>query len=278
MLPFRYAHWYVAVSLALTVAAFTPSYFSALPKAPWVHHLHGVTATLWIVLLITQNWSAHRGRWTLHGWSGMGSMALVPVFTVGGLLVTQYTLLKDTAFKAMFGEALSAADFFMSAAFVALYALALRHRNTPALHARYMLSTVILLASPALSRLLAFYVPGFLVRSQQTLPNFGRALHTSMALTAVFCVALIVRDFRKGEPIAPFCGALLATVGMWFAYYVIGYTEPYAAFARGFASLTAWQITSIALVTSTPAVVWGWRGPMTLERRTTPVAATGSAD
>ncbi len=276
MLPFRYAHWYVAAFLALTIAAFTPSYFSVLPKAPWVHHLHGVTATLWIVLLMTQNWSAHRGRWTLHVWSGIGSMALVPVFTVGGLLVTQNTLLKDTAFKGMFGEALSAADFFVSAAFVALYALALRHRKTPALHARYMLSTVILLAGPALSRLLAFYVPGFLVRSLETLPNFGKALHTSMGLTALFCVALIVRDFRKGEPIAPFSGALLATLGMWFAYFVIGYTEPYSAFAHGFASLTAWQITAIALITSTPAVVWGWRAPMTPERGTPRAPATVS--
>ena len=76
-----------------------------------------MTATLWIVLLITQNWSAHRGRWKLHALSGIGSMALVPVFTVGGLLVTQNTLLKDTAFKEMFGEALSAADFFVSATF-----------------------------------------------------------------------------------------------------------------------------------------------------------------
>lgn len=116
MLPFPKAHWYVAAFLVITFAAFMPSYFAVLPDAPWVHHLHGITATLWIVLVITQNWSAHQRSWRMHAWSGMASLPLLPIFTIGGLLVTQHTLLKDTVFKEMFGEALSIADLIVSVA------------------------------------------------------------------------------------------------------------------------------------------------------------------
>ena len=63
MLPFPHAHWFVGFYLIVTFAAFAPSYFIVLPDAPWVHHLHGITATLWIVLLMTQNVTAHRRRW-----------------------------------------------------------------------------------------------------------------------------------------------------------------------------------------------------------------------
>ncbi|MEO0617603.1 MAG: hypothetical protein AAFY69_15850, partial [Pseudomonadota bacterium] len=204
MLPFPRAHWYVAGFLLFTFAAFMPSYFAVLPEAPWMHHLHGVTATLWIVLVMTQNWSAHRRRWGIHAWSGMASLALLPLLTVGGLLVTQRTLLSDSVFKTLFGQALSVADFVVSAAFVAFYTLALRHRRTPDLHARYMLSTVILLAGPVLSRFFVNYVPGFLVRSAETLPKFGNALDASFVLASAFCLALIIRDYRNRKPLAPF--------------------------------------------------------------------------
>ncbi|MEL6543458.1 MAG: hypothetical protein AAFQ82_02460, partial [Myxococcota bacterium] len=173
-----------------------------------------------------------------------------------------HTIAKDTAFKAMFGEALSIADLIVSATFVAFYVLALRHRHTPALHARYMLATVILLAGPSISRLLVNFVPGFLVRSLETLPRFGAALDASLALTIAFCLVLMVRDFRKGESLAPFSATLVATVAMWIGFYAIGYTEAYGEFARWFAAVPAWQITAFACITTVSGIAWGWRAPL----------------
>ncbi|MEO0953195.1 MAG: hypothetical protein AAFY44_17995 [Pseudomonadota bacterium] len=276
MLPFPKAHWYVGAFLVLTFAAFMPSYFAVLPSAPWVHHLHGITATLWIVLIMTQNWSAHRRCWKLHALSGMASMALVPVFTIGGLLVTQNTLLKDSVFKTMFGQALSAADFLVSAAFVLFYTLALRHRRHTAVHARYMLATVILLLGPSLARFLAGYVPGFFVRSLETLPKFGDALDASFVVASTICLMLIIRDYRNGQPILPFFSALLATIGMVVVYYGVGYTEAYASFAAGFAALPAWQIAVFAWVTSAAAVLWAWRSPVPAQPRQVGEAAAAT--
>lgn len=262
MLPFPNAHWYVGGFLLFTLAAFMPSYFAVLTDAPWVHHLHGITATLWIVLVMTQNWSAHNRKWKLHAWSGIASLALLPLFTIGGLLVTKHTLLSTSPFKDMFGHALSAADFFVSFAFVAFYAAALRYRRTPDLHARYMLATVILLAGPSLSRFFANYVPGFLIRSLDTLPKFADALDASFTIACASCLILIIRDYRKGKPVLPFSMALLGTVLMVLSYYVIGQMAIYSPFAEWFSSLASWQISAFALISSSLAVAWAWKVPL----------------
>ncbi len=278
MLPFPRAHWYVAAFMAITFAAFMPSYYAILPDAPWVHHLHGMTATLWIVLLMTQNWTAHHRKWKLHAWSGMASLALVPIFTVGGLLVTQHTLLRSSPFKDMFGTALSVADLIVSVAFVGLYVLALRHRRTPDLHARYMLGTVILLAAPSLSRFFGNYVPGFLIRSMEDLPKFGAALDASFLITATFCIVLILRDYLNRKPIMPFTVVLIATLIMALGYYTVGYSELYAPISTWFAALPAWLITGFGLIVTSAAVWWGWANPDRRQPAKPPIAAVSAAE
>ncbi|MEL6368548.1 MAG: hypothetical protein AAFR91_08905 [Pseudomonadota bacterium] len=261
MLPFPNAHRFVVFFLLLTFAAFLPRYFAVLSTAPWLHHLHGITATAWIVLVATQGWTAHRRKWNAHVWSGMASMALVPLFTLGGLLVTQRTLQSERLFHELFGQALSVADIALSVAFVALYTMALRHRRTPDLHARYMLATLIVLSGPAVSRFFANYVPGFLVRSEETLPKFGAAINASFIIAMAFCLFLIFKDRANGKPIAPFIGALVATVAMIVGYYAVGYRDWYAGVANWIAELPMWQVAVFALSTSIVAVAWGWRNP-----------------
>ena len=262
MLPFKNAHWYVGGFLLVTFVAFMPSYFAVLPDAPWVHHLHGITATLWIVLVMTQNWTAHNGKWNVHVWSGVASLVLVPLFTVGGLLVTQNTLLKTTPFKDMFAHALSAADFFVSFAFVAFFALALRYRRSPDIHARYMLTTIIILAGPSISRFLVNYVPGFLIRDIESLPKFAHALDASFIIASVLCLFLILRDYRASKPLLPFSMALLANLLMVFSYYVIGNMELYNPITEWYSSLTIWQISIFALLSSSLVIAWAWLFPL----------------
>ncbi len=261
MLPFPNAHRFVVFFLLLTFAAFLPRYFAVLSTAPWLHHLHGITATAWIVLVATQSWTAHRRKWNAHVWSGMASMALVPLFTLGGLLVTQRTLQSERLFRELFGQALSVADIALSVAFVALYTMALRHRRTPDLHARYMLATLIVLSGPAISRFFANYIPGFLVRSAETLPKFGAAINASFIIATALCLFLIFKDRVNGKPIAPFICALVATVAMIVGYYTVGRSDWYAGVANWIADLPMWQVAAFALSTSTAAVAWGWRYP-----------------
>ncbi|MEM9689902.1 MAG: hypothetical protein AAF917_10520 [Pseudomonadota bacterium] len=261
MLPFPHAHWLVLLFLLMTFAAFMPGYFLVLSTAPWVHHLHGITATAWIVLVATQNWTAHRGHWNWHVRSGIASLLLVPVFTAGGLLVTHHMLKTESLFNTLFGHALSAADLVVSVAFVVLYTLALRNRRFPDLHARYMLATVILLIGPSLGRFFAGYVPGFLVRSVETLPKFGAALNASFVVASSLCVYLILRDHGRDKPVAPFVGALLTTLAMFLAFYLVGYHAAYATLTAWLAALSVGQVALAGLTVSSAAIAWAWCNP-----------------
>jgi hypothetical protein len=55
---YAHAHWYFLGALAAIVAGFWPSFFRPLGGgSPW-HTIHGITATLWVVALVTQGWLA----------------------------------------------------------------------------------------------------------------------------------------------------------------------------------------------------------------------------
>lgn len=63
---FRHAHRWLLIPLFITLLGFTPSYFLKLGEATWHQHLHGISATLWFVLLIVQPWLATHGRLAQH--------------------------------------------------------------------------------------------------------------------------------------------------------------------------------------------------------------------
>ncbi|MEO1028760.1 MAG: hypothetical protein AAFX02_06835 [Pseudomonadota bacterium] len=276
MLPFPRAHYYVLTFFLVTIAAFAPSYFLILPKAEMAHHVHGITATLWIVLLMTQNWSIHNRKWTFHRYSGLASMALVPLFTIGGLWVTQVTLLSTSPFKDMFGIRLAFADFVATFAFLAFYGLALRHRKSTDQHARYMLATVILLFGPSIARLLANYVPGFLIRAPEDLPKFGDAVHASMLIGLAICLILIARDYLNKKPVTPFVLGLGATMLMYLGFVWVGHTPTWLSFTAWFAAWPLWTVLTLSLVSGVAAVWWGWMYPA--HRSHAPIGAQQPAE
>lgn len=275
-LPFPRAPYYVAAFLIVTLVAFHPSYFSVLREAPLAHHFHGVTATAWIVLLITQSWSAHAGKWGLHIWSGRASVLLVPLFTAAGLMVTQVTLLRDSAFNAMFGTPLAVADLAASLGFVGLYLLALRNRRDADRHARYMLGTVFLLIGPSVARLLANFVPGFAIRSPDELFKFGWAVDASFALAVLFLLLLLVSDMRSGKPRTPLLVSLSATLGMYLGYVFIGPLPIWSEVgAPAFAALPTPVIIAAGLALGVLAAWIGWRNPASPQPINSEVAKEG---
>lgn len=278
MLPFPRAHLYVGAFLILTIAAFMRSYFAVLGSAPFAHHLHGITATLWIVLLMTQNWSIHRGIWPVHAWSGRASVLVVPLFTAGGLLVTKNTLVQESLFNEMFGTRLAVADIVATVAFLAFYYGALKNRKTPEIHARYMLATVFLLIGPALSRFFANYIPGFLIRSVEDLPKFGQAADSSFFLAAIYCVVLIARDALGRKPVAPFSWALVATVLMFAGYKWFGYTAVWAEVSQVYAALPGSFLMGAGILISFAVTYVAWFYPSEPRTEFAPVGAAQPAE
>src|ERR1044072_2662899 len=82
-MPYPRAHYYVLVVMAVIVAGFWPSYFTVWSSVPWQSHPHGIPASLWVMMVLAQSWTAHHRQLPLHRAGGKASLLLFP-FLIGG--------------------------------------------------------------------------------------------------------------------------------------------------------------------------------------------------
>lgn len=220
--------------------------------------MHGITATLWMLLLIGQGWAIHHKRRELHALAGKASFIVMPLFLAAGLWVTQMTIVKEDMFKEMFGLRLSPADWGAVLYVALVYALALRHRYQVQLHARYMLVTVVPLIAPSIVRLFAGFVPGFTIRSAEELYRFGEALDLVIAGTMVLIGIWLIWDKKRGKPLMPGILALGYLLFTLVAFHWFGKTETYQDLAYRFAAVpTVWLLLA-GLALGIAAGWWGW--------------------
>jgi hypothetical protein len=144
------------------VLAFWPSYFSRLADQPSLHHhAHGFAMTAWLALLIAQASLMRSGNRALHRRLGLVSYGLVPIIVVVTLRFVHYTV-REVPDLGDYGLFFLALVVFTLVTFVTLYALAMLYRAQPAVHARFMVSTLFPLFPPVTDRLLARFAPSVL--------------------------------------------------------------------------------------------------------------------
>jgi hypothetical protein len=255
-MPYPRAHYYVLLVMAVTVAGFWQSYFSTFTQGPWQFHAHGVAASVWVILVLTQSWTAQRRQFGWHAAAGKASLLLFP-FLIAGLaaiidLTAKGYVLGERPDRVMYGGSFLVGLVLAIAAYVLLYYRALKHRRKAWLHAGYMLATPLILWESPLSRVLITFVPGLGIAGPQDLPHVLHSIEWSMATSVIFC--LVVR-WRVGERAQPFLVAGLFVVAQMVAMgqlgdlaivrsavSFIGYLPSAAVVAAGFATgaLTSW--------------------------------------
>jgi uncharacterized membrane protein YozB (DUF420 family) len=256
-MPYRNAHYWVLLLLPLTALAFWPSYFGDLSAAPYAFHVHGVTATLWILLLVVQSWSIHEKKNGLHRRIGYASFVLFPFFFVGGLLVIRTMAEKVRAggnpFYDTFGAQLGTVDAISSAAILFLFTMALRTRRKVHLHARYMLATIFFLIPPILSRLLPA-LPPFAISGPQDFHRFAWGVHLSLGLTILLALYLARRAPRHGRPWLIFAGVVVAQAAAFELSASPAWERSFAALA----GLPLPLVVSLGFFAATLAIWAGW--------------------
>lgn len=158
---FRNSGFYFVLFFGLVLWAFWTSYFGKLsqPMEPHIH-LHGGAMTLWCLMLISQAFLIRWKQYTWHRWIGRSSYLLVPFILISGLHLARITILESDVEGTGLHYYLVALMFNALIAFAVLYGLAIRYRKTPALHARWMISTVFPLITPVTDRLIYKYFDG----------------------------------------------------------------------------------------------------------------------
>jgi hypothetical protein len=257
-MPYRHAHWYLLLLFPLVGLAFWRGYLSVLPTSPAAFHVHGITASLWILLLALQSWSIHRRRNALHRAVGIASFALFPLFVTGGLLVIQTMAVKfgarDGPFYSAFGARLGLIDTLSSIAIPLMFYMALKWRRKVHLHARYMLAPALFLLGPILSRLAPAFPP-LAISGPQDMYHFGYGFHLAGLIAIAFASILWLRAPKHGRPFL-IVGGLVALQMFLFEY--VGRTAAWERLFTALASVPASAIVSIGLAASVAAIWTGW--------------------
>jgi hypothetical protein len=125
--------------IAIILIGFWPSYFAIGPKAPWQFHAHGIAASLWVLMVTLQSWTAHRKtQLPLHRAVGMASLFLFP-FLIGGLAAIidrqARNYIAGEPLHLLYGPGFMIGTMIAMAAYVTVYYRALKYRRKVWVHA-----------------------------------------------------------------------------------------------------------------------------------------------
>ena len=213
-MPYRHAHYYVFVVLAVVIAGFWPSYFSVWGTVPWQFHAHGVAASIWVLMVIAQSWTVHHGPLPLHRAVGKSSLLLFP-FLIGGLasiidLTAKGFVAGDSPVRAMFGASFLIGLVLAIAAYVILFYRALKYRRKVWVHSGYMLATPLILFESPFSRVMGMVLPMFMIRGPQDFDRLIPSIRWAMAIELVIIAVIWLKYRERANPFLVAGGFVIA--------------------------------------------------------------------
>jgi hypothetical protein len=151
---------YFAGLFLVAIVAFWPTYLSRLARASAHTHLHAVTASSWMLLLIAQPLAIRTRRIALHRTLGRASYGVAPLVVVSMVLLA-HSKTHGASPEDLVGAIL---PLSLAALFALSYTPGIATRRTMALHARFMIGTAMTLIDPVFVRLLnwIYATPPFL--------------------------------------------------------------------------------------------------------------------
>ena len=255
-MPYPRAHYYVLVVMAVIVAGFWPSYFAQWGAVPWQFHAHGVAASVWVMMVIAQSWTAHHKQLPLHRAVGKSSLLLFP-FLIGGLaaiidLTGKGYVAGDSPSRVMFGGQFLIGLALAIAAYVTVYYRALKYRRKVWVHSGYMLTTPLILFESPFSRVMGMVIPAFKIEGPQ---HFDRLIPSILWAMAISLIVIAVIWWKYRDKANPFLVAGVFIVAQMMAMglmsdvaplkamlVIIGNAPSAAVVLTGFAigALTSW--------------------------------------
>lgn len=217
-----------AGALALSVVGFWPGFFAMLPATPLPHHIHGWSATAWMMLPLLQYALIRSRRRSLHRQVGLASVALAAVVAVSGIYVVRMMAYKNIASFRLASVKfvwLDLTGIVLFCVYVAFTITAARRRDIR-LHVTALVASAFIPLEAALERVFVNLLPSLV-------PDFDAALYASLMFLEVTCAALIVIEWRSGR--------LRWPIPVLLGYYMLMHvTLTPLATSEGFRSFSNW--------------------------------------
>lgn len=216
--------------LLLAAAAFWPLYLSKSWSAiDRYTHIHAVLGTLWMLSLVAQPMLIGHGCRRAHRVTGRTSLFVAFGFVISGLLLTHFRVSRMP--EAAFAE--EGIYIYLPLAIALLFAaacvLGYLWRRSVQVHARFMLSTALLLVDPVLARIMFFYLP--------PLPSANLYQGITFTLIAAIMVLLVKSLPMHAPGRAWYRNYCLGTVTVLALFFSVPYTAAWLAFVNWFRAL-----------------------------------------
>ena len=267
-MPYRHAHWWILGLVPFIGLAFWQSYFSTFSANPPSFHLHGITASLWLILLAVQSWSIHHGQRSFHKTNGLVSLALFPLFLAGGATIfvgMAQRHVEGAPFQAIWAPNLAWLDFIAVAGTAWFYFQALKYRRFVGRHSSYLLATAIFLLPPIFGRLAPIPM-GLDFTDPNVFRQMGPSFHIGNAVSALIAFAIAASDRRNGKP---FVIAGLLTLFSSILFEVPGGTQ---AWKSTYVHAADIPLLPMAIAAALGGAAVGWAGWNAGKRPTAPDA------
>ena len=223
----RYVTLFSSGLLLLAPVAFWPMYLSRNWAAiDRYTHAHAFLGTLWLLVLLFQPILILGGYRLAHRVVGRTSLFVALAFVLSSLLLTHFRVSRMT--EAAFAK--EGVYVYLPLAIAALFAaavvLGIRWRVSAPVHARFMLSTGLLLVDPVVARIMFFYLP--------RLPSdelYQGITFTLIAAAMVYLVISLPRHALGRIWYRNYCIGAVAILALFFA---VPYAGAWLAFVNWF--------------------------------------------
>jgi uncharacterized membrane protein len=226
-LPLPYAPQAVTGLLLLAVAAFWIPYVTPLNTHSRYVHFHVVTMVVWMGLVIVQPLLMRAGRMDWHRTMGKTTYLLMPLVVVSGVLLAHHRISQPGQLDQPGMLSLLVIQLFSPLVLAAFYALALANKRAPAVHARWMLATALLLIDPIVARVLMFHIP--------TAIDAADWLGPLLAMGAAAGMSMHDRRAANARHVFPIALTVLAI--QLALFYTLGHSAFWKRFAHAFIAL-----------------------------------------
>lgn len=266
-MPYRHAHYFVGFVLTVILAGFWASYWSTISNVPIAFHMHAISSSSWLLLLIIQSVAIHRRANAFHKQMGRASFLLFPFLILGFVMIIDVSAKRYVAAESPFimhnGPSFGIGMVIAITAYLTLYYQALKTRRNVKLHAGYMLATPLILFESPFSRVMDSYLPWMNFISSEGPQQVQDTIVISDAMAVIFALGLYFMDRKHGAPWLVAAGFMsLQAVVMWHAPYVPELGPMFIAYAQ-----IPLAVTMLGGVAAGTLAAWlGWRAGKMVKR------------
>ncbi len=204
IMKYKYFHLWMLIPFVISILGFSFSYFLNFANATFHQHVHGISATLWYILVIVQPYLITRKQ-SIQRHKTLGTIGIILAGIVTGSAFTiipkNIDNVKELDIHGFFNPTLAyffaLIDFVLICMFIVSVSLAILSIKSKKLtdHVQWLMASVFFVLSPALGRMLGI---GAVILNNGNMEGISGAKMAILAMIVMF-VLIIIFYYKYGS-------------------------------------------------------------------------------